>query len=172
MRYRYTRPGKGVTVYDQVLVLDRPNVSVLLTPAYGGPAVTVNGAAILEPGAPIVWFVFPGAWADVGRFHGADGTFTGWYTNFCTPVTRTEREWASTDLLLDLWIPAAGKPRWLDEQELTEAIDTRVLDRWTVGRVEKERERIATLLAAGDWPPPMCRETDLALVRAALAAAS
>jgi uncharacterized protein DUF402 len=48
--------------------------------------VHVRGASVLELGAPILWFVFPDKWYDVARFHLADRTFTGWYTNLCTPV--------------------------------------------------------------------------------------
>ena len=56
-------------------------------PAAGVTRPTVvNGRAVLEPGAPVVWFTFPGRHHDIGRFHTADGTFTGCYANILTPV--------------------------------------------------------------------------------------
>ena len=48
--------------------------------------MVVAGRTILEPGAPVVWFTFPGRAHDIGRFHAAGGTFTGYYANVLTPV--------------------------------------------------------------------------------------
>lgn len=130
--------------------------------------VEVNGASILDPGAPIIWFVFPDAWADVGRFHRADGSFTGWYTNIRTPIVIAGNNWSSTDLFLDHWLPHEGRGSWLDQDELEAAVRATVIDHWTVERVAKERQRIEKLLAIGDWPPPVTREIDLAKIRTEL----
>ncbi|MSR06181.1 MAG: DUF402 domain-containing protein [Gemmatimonadetes bacterium] len=145
--------------------MEEPDVSVLFLPSHAGEGYSVNGTAVLERGAPMVWFVFPDQWASVARFHLADGTFTGFYTNLCTPVERDGKRWSSTDLFLDLWIPAKGKPRWLDEDELAEAIAGKVLDKWTAERIKRERERLEVLLEAGAWPPVVCHQTDLAFIR-------
>jgi predicted RNA-binding protein associated with RNAse of E/G family len=68
-------------------------------PAAGVTRPTVvNGRAVLEPGAPVVWFTFPGRHHDIGRFHTADGAFTGCYANILTPVE------------LDADPPAEGTP--------------------------------------------------------------
>lgn len=168
IRYHYHRPGKGTPVFDQWLVLERNDVSVLLSESYAGADILIGGAVALARGAPSVWFVFPDAWRDVGRFHDAQGNFTGWYTNICTPVKKDGVDWSSTDLVLDLWIPASGEPQWLDEDELLEVTASGVMDHWTHSRVQKERERIRALLAAGAWPPAVCREIDLALIRTTL----
>jgi len=67
--YEYRRPGKPVTTYLEWLVLERPDVKVLLLDPYDGPTVAVDGMPILDSGAPVVWFVFPYRWFDIGRFH-------------------------------------------------------------------------------------------------------
>ena len=168
IRFQYQRPGKGMSTFDQWLVVERSDASVLLNESYAGPDILIGGKVALGQGAPGVWFVFPETWADVGRFHDALGNFTGWYTNLCTPVVKDGHNWSSTDLFLDLWIPATGKPEWLDEDELRAAAASGVLDKWTVQRVQRERERIEALLKTDAWPPTVCRQIDLALIRTTL----
>jgi predicted RNA-binding protein associated with RNAse of E/G family len=166
IRYHYARPGRSVTVYDEWLLIDRPDTKVLLLEGHTGKPFAVNGAVVLDTGAPILWFVFPGQWFDVGRFHRRDGTFTGWYTNLTTPaVIDAPEDWSCTDLFLDLWTPAMGSSAWLDEPEFAEAIEHAVIDQATAGRVAEERTRIEARLAAKDWPPPIARQTDLAHAR-------
>ncbi|MBI4421639.1 MAG: DUF402 domain-containing protein [Gemmatimonadetes bacterium] len=160
VEYEYHRPGKGVTVYRHWLVVDRPDVKVLLMERYTHPDLLIDGRVAVQHGAPIVWFVFPGAWHDVGRFQLADGAFTGWYTNLCTPCETRGRRWSSTDLFLDLWMPANGEPRWQDEDEFQAAVTSGVLDPPLERRARAEREVIQRLLSRNAWPPPVCREID------------
>jgi predicted RNA-binding protein associated with RNAse of E/G family len=165
IRYRYRRPGKPTTVYEQWLVLDRPDLKVMLLDAYPGDPLTVGGVTILERGAPIVWFVFPGKWHDIGRFHRANGAFTGWYTNLTTPIEMTEREWSAGDLFLDLWTPVAGPSVWLDDDEFEAAFEAKRLDAATRRRALNERAMIGLQVKAGDWPPRVARDIDLAQAR-------
>lgn len=164
--YEYRRPGKPVTTYEEWLVLDRPDVKVLLLDPYQGPEVRVGGHVVLEDGAPIVWYVFPEKWHDIGRFHLRDGTITGWYTNLTRPPTVDGDHWIGHDLFLDLWQPVKGPAQWLDEDELRTAAKSRAIDRATEQRVRNERTMIALQLEAGDWPPPIARDIDLAQARA------
>lgn len=167
--YHYERPGRGVTRFEESLFLDRPDVKATILETYAGRTVRAGDAVILEPGAAIVWFVFPGAWHDVGRFHLADDTFTGWYTNLCTPVEIGEARWACTDLFLDLWIPANGAPAvWLDEDEFADARAAGQIDDRHARRALAERAAIASHVARGEWPPPVTREFTLEDARAAL----
>jgi predicted RNA-binding protein associated with RNAse of E/G family len=88
-----------------------PGVRVtLLEQAELAQPLLIDGRVVLEAGSPAVWFTFPGAWHDIGRFHRADGTFTGIYGNVLTPVRfLDERTWETTDLFLDVWLePRAG----------------------------------------------------------------
>lgn len=155
-------------MYEERLVVDRPDVSVLLLEAHRGRGYEVGGQLVLAPTAPMLWYVFTDGWASVARFHLADGSFAGFYTNLSTPVEKKGNTWSSTDLFLDLWIPANGEPQWLDEDELRDAKTRKLLNDWTVSRVQRERERIEALLKAGAWPPAVCHEIDLALIRTSL----
>jgi predicted RNA-binding protein associated with RNAse of E/G family len=166
IRYRYRRPGRDVMTYEQLLVLDRPDVKVLLQESYGGDTLRAGDQVIQEAGAPIVWYVFPEKWHDIGRFHLADGAFTGWYTNLTTPVAMNGDTWSATDMFLDLWQPAEGEPVWLDEDEFEEAVRRKVIDTATKKRVLNERAIIELQVRQGEWPPPIARDIDLAQGRA------
>jgi len=161
IHYAYHRPGKPSVVYQQWLVLDRPDVKTLFLERCAGPPLTVGGAVIQEPDAPVIWFVFPDKWYDVGRFHLADGRFTGWYTNLTKPVEIRGDRWSATDLFLDLWTPASGQPLWLDQDELERATRERALDRATRQRVDNERALIDFQVKLAEWPPQITRDIDL-----------
>lgn len=162
----YHRPGKGVTTFAERLVLDRPDLKVLLLlEAHAGETVHVGDAVALDAGAPVVWFVFPGKWHDVGRFHRADGTFTGYYTNLVTPVEMHGDRWVSRDLFLDLWQPADGEPSWLDEDELAAAVRQGHVDAATRQRILNERASIDFQLRRGAWPPGPAVDIDLRQAR-------
>lgn len=167
--YRYRRPGKGEETYRQLVVLERPDTKVLLTEAYGGAPLEAGGAVIQEPGAPIVWYLFPEKWHDIGRFHLADGSCTGFYTNLTTPVEMNDDRWSAIDMFLDLWQPLDGEPMWLDEDELADAAKRRVIDTATKKRVLNERAIIELELRRGAWPPPVVRDIDLGQAKALLA---
>lgn len=162
----YRRPGKPATLYHEWLVLDRPDTKVLLLDPYEGPPVHVAGTTVQEPGAPIVWFVFPGCWYDIGRFHLTDGTCTGWYTNLCRPHDIAGDRWTGHDLFLDLWQPTRGDPSWLDEDELADAVRRRLIDAPTRKRIHNERALIEFQLRSGAWPPPVARDIDVSQARA------
>ena len=129
----------------------------------------VSGTTILEPGSPIVWFTFPGAHHDVGRFHLADGSFTGLYANVLTPVEGLDGdEWRTTDLFLDVWLPVDGPAALLDEAELDDARARGWVDERTAGVARAEARRLLADAAAGTWPPPVVREWTLARAREVL----
>ncbi|HXV87304.1 MAG TPA: DUF402 domain-containing protein [Gemmatimonadales bacterium] len=165
IHYRYHRADKPPLQVDQWLILERPDVKALLQDAYSGPPLVVGETIILEPAAPIVWFVFPERWYDIGRFHLADGTCTGWYTNLTHPVVMLDDCWEATDLFLDLWTPVVGDAVWLDQDELEHATRNRVLDRATRQRVDNERALIEFQRQRGAWPPQITRDIDLSQAR-------
>ena len=140
--------------------MDAADTKVLLLEA-ADVELTVEGRPVLEVGAPVLWFVFPGQWSDVGRFHRADGTFTGWYTNLCTPVTFSGSVWSITDLFLDWWIPASGQPRWLDQEEFDQAVRSAILSPENARRALAERDRVEGLRIRGLWPPRVSTEWTL-----------
>ena len=168
IHFEYRRPGKGVVTYEELLVLDRPDVKVLLQERYDGNDINVEGSCILNSGAPIIWYVFPESWHSVGRFHLREGTLTGWYTNLCKPIEFHDDTWIGNDLFLDLWQPVDGHPVWLDEDEFDHATKTRLLDGATVKRVQNERTLIEFQLGQHSWPPPVAMDIDLNHVRSLL----
>ncbi|UCF42026.1 MAG: DUF402 domain-containing protein [Gemmatimonadota bacterium] len=165
IRYEYRRPGKPVQVYEEWLVLDRPDAKVLLQ-EYAGPDLEVAGHTMLERGAPAVWYVFPAKWHDVARFHLCDGSLTGFYTNLCMPVEIDDDRWVGRDLFLDLWQPVGGEARWLDEDELSAARRSGIVDAATAKRIRNERSLIDLQVAQAAWPPPIVRDVGLEQVRA------
>jgi predicted RNA-binding protein associated with RNAse of E/G family len=122
----------------------------------------IDGVVALEPGAPAVWFTFPGAWHDIGRFHDARGHFTGLYANVLTPVEGLAAlEWRTTDLFLDIWLPASGgPPTLLDEAELADAV-AGGLDIGLADAARREAARLLDAAAAGSWPPAVVHEWTL-----------
>lgn len=165
----YTRPPGRITVFHQHIVerTDECIVTLLDHTDIRRP-VTVRGAAVLEPGAPVVWFTFPDLWHDIGRFHTADGRFTGFYANVLTPVQFiTPTRWATTDLFLDVWLDEKGA-ELLDVEELNAALGERIV---TSDDAERARAEAAALLKAageGTWPPAICREWTLERAQAAV----
>ena len=165
INYEYRRPGKPATHFQEWLVLDRPDVKVLLLEEYAGADVRVDRAPILASGTPVLWYIFPEKWHDIGRFHLSDGTLTGWYTNLCLPIQIGPDRWIGNDLFLDLWQPAEGKPQWLDEDELDQAVRSRLIDPATRRRIQNERAMIDLHVKQDAWPPPVARDIDLAQAR-------
>lgn len=127
----------------------------------------VDGRVVLEDGSPAVWFTFPGEWHDVGRFHRADGTFTGIYANILTPVRLLDdTTWETTDLFLDVWLPRDGAPGVLDEDELADAEQAGAIDGELARQARAEAERLRRLAVEQEWPPGIVSEWTLERVRA------
>jgi predicted RNA-binding protein associated with RNAse of E/G family len=170
VRIHYHRPDRGTTVFVEHLVLDTPDAKVTLLDTYDGRDAFAGDRLILSAGAPVVWFVFPQLCRDVGRFHLADGTFTGWYTNLRAPMRIEEGDWYCTDLFLDHWLPADGGPgAWLDEDELAAATRAGLVEPAHLSLIAAERAAVDHALAGGTWPPELARDIDLDEARRRLA---
>lgn len=128
--------------------------------------VVVDGRTVLEHGSPIVWFTFPGSWHDIGRFHSADGIFTGLYTNILTPVQFHEPHvWETTDLFLDIWVWPDGRARVLDAKDLAEAVRNSWIAPDLARKSRAEAARILRSARRGHWPPSPVRRWTLERVR-------
>ena len=113
----------------------------------------------------MVWFTFPGAWHDIGRFHTADGVFTGIYANILTPVELGPGHvWDTTDLFLDLWMDEGGA-RVLDENDFDEAIAQGWIDETTARRAGTEIESLRSAAQSGVWPEAAVNEWTLERAR-------
>ncbi len=162
VRIHYRRLPDNDRIYDQRVVHERDDVVVTISePGAISAPVLVGGAPVLEPGSRAVWFTFPGRWHDIGRFHLADGTFTGIYANILTPPRIEGSVWHTTDLFLDVWIPAGGTVMLLDEDELAEALALAHIGEDLAQRAREEADRLMALAAVGSWPPPIVREWTL-----------
>lgn len=160
----YRRIGRPAETYRQ-LVLESGLAGIVTFQSHTPieTPVRVDGATILEPGSPVVWFTFPGAWYDIGLFHRTDGTFTGVYANILTPVEFVgEAAWATTDLCLDLWVPPGGKAMLLDVAELEEAEAASRVDCELAGRARAEAAALLRDHRVGRWPPRVVGEWSLA----------
>jgi len=162
VRIHYQRLPDNERIFDQRVVLERDDVVVTVSdPGAIRAPVLIEGRPVLEPGSRAVWFTFPGRWHDIGRFHLADGTFTGIYANILTPPLIEGTTWHTTDLFLDVWLPPAGPVTLLDEDELAEALALGHIDEVTARRAHEEAARLLDLAAAGRWPPPIVNEWTL-----------
>lgn len=162
VRIHYHRPDRGTTVFEEHVVLDEPAVKVTLLDHYDGNDAFAGGRLILSAGAPVVWFVYPDLCRDVGRFHLADGTFTGWYTNLRAPIQFDGNDWYCTDLFLDHWLPGDGSPgMWLDEDELEAGRQAGLVGASDLALAAQERIATDAGVANGTWPPPLTRQLTL-----------
>jgi uncharacterized protein len=171
IRIRYRRPPDREELFEQrLLAREGGAVVTLLENAAVKRPSEIDGVAVLEPGSPIVWISFAGERHDVGRFHRADGTFTGLYANILTPVEGLESaDWVTTDLFLDVWLPAGGgEARLLDADELGRAVELGWIDDATAAAAIAEAARLLDEAHAGSWPPPVVHEWTLERARAEL----
>ncbi len=160
VRIHYLRPPDRREVFRQHLILDLPSVKITLARDLTfEPPIRIQDRIALETGSDAVWFTFPGLWHDIGRFHRADGTFTGIYANILTPVEiRDNGAWYTTDLYLDLWIPADGKISVLDREHLEKALARGWITPEAARRAEAEVDRLLEARRRGAWPPPVVEE--------------
>lgn len=164
----YMRLGRPTEVYRQRVLESGGGGIVTFQPdtPIGAP-LKVGGVTILEPGAPVIWFTFPGLWHDIGLFHLADGTWTGLYANVLTPVEFDgPRSWTTTDLCLDVWVPPGGDAVVLDEADLAHAEEASLIDGALVLRARKEAADLCRGHRAGTWPPRIVGEWSLERARA------
>jgi len=166
VRIRYHRPPDRLELHEQFLVHDTSDVKVTFAPSVVRPdPLRIEGRTVLENGSPVVWFTFPGAWHDIGRFHTANGVFTGFYANIITPVELGPGHvWDTTDLFLDLWMDEFGV-HVLDENDFEEAIAREWMDDTTIRQARTEIERLRSAAQSDTWPPAAVNEWTLEQVR-------
>ena len=166
----YHRPPDRTEIFTQHLVLDLPDVKVsFATDLTFASPLRIHDQIALETGSEAVWFTFPDLWHDIGRFHRADGTFTGLYANIISPCTfETPTRWRTTDWFLDVWIDREGRVSILDQEEFDAAITNGWVDAETEHRVREEAVRLKKQAEAGEWPPPIVHEWTRERSRAAL----
>ncbi len=159
----YRRPPNGLRIYHQRVVEEQEDVIITLSqPLDLSEPMVYQGDVMLEPASLALWFTFPGVWHDIGRFHRADGTFSGLYANILTPPVLDGAVWHTTDLFLDIWCPSGGGVSLLDEDEFEEAAALGYMDAETSARARVEADGLLKLAAVGAWPPSIVNEWTLA----------
>ena len=155
VRIHYHRPPDRTTIFTQRLIAHDAGALVTLARGLSFPPPLIIGDGVaLEEGSLAVWLTFPERWYDVGLFHRADGTLSGVYGNVLTPpVIRPDGRWDTTDLFLDLWIPAGGGPVLLDEDELDDAEARGLVAGEMAARARSVGNRLLEEALAGLWPP-------------------
>ena len=132
--------------------------------------MVIGGRTVLEAESPVVWFTFPGAHHDIGRFHSPEGDLTALYANVLTPVEIEGDEWRTTDLFLDVLLEPGRGPVILDEDELEEALAEGWVDRAAAAGARAEAARLVAGALEGSWPPAVVSEWTLERARSAVAA--
>jgi Protein of unknown function (DUF402) len=82
-------------------------------------------------------------------FQHEDGTLRGWYVNLERPQVRTPLGFDYEDELLDVWVPVAGEPELLDEDELDEAVRRGFVPPEHAVQIRAKAERV---MADPPWP--------------------
>ncbi len=119
---------------------------------------------VLEEGASLLWFTFPGRWHEVAAFHDREGRLLGYYTNVIRPPRLMHARWEIHDLFLDVWQEPGTEPRVLDEDELREAVERGWIDRSDAVRAREECARVVERARARRWPPATVSDTPLEAV--------
>lgn len=164
----YHRPPDRVDVFEQDLIFEDDAVKITLASDIERDLpLVIEDRVVLERGSDVVWFTFPDLWHDIARFHRADGSFTGIYANILVPCEfEPGRVWRTTDLFLDIWIPAAdGRARILDEDELDHARQRDWISDALATRAREEARELAMRADDGRWPPAVVEEWTLARAR-------
>ena len=163
---RYFRPPDRHDTYHQKILHRSNDVIVSLNSAAVKKPISIDGVLAVEPGAPIIWFTFPGEKYDVGRFHLCDGTFTGLYSDIMEPVRFvSETELEITDLFVDVWIADGKAPTIQDIDELEEAVERGHITRAVADDALAEAQRLVQLYDNHSWPPAIVNEWPISRVR-------
>jgi Protein of unknown function (DUF402) len=149
------RPWIVVGDAPDLLVLWLPAGSRTMVPA-GKPVLPVGdwkltegrfGVSDAHPGTSALRLTRPGASHSILLFFGAD--FYAWYVNLERPLTRSPAGFDLTDLFLDIYIEPGRDPRWLDEDELEQALEAGLLTDDEAAAARTEGERVLA-----EWPFP------------------
>jgi predicted RNA-binding protein associated with RNAse of E/G family len=163
----YHRPPDRFDIFEQQLVhADEHVVVSLLESASKQEPALINGKLALEQGSPIVWFIFPGAQHDIGRFHSRTGEFTGYYSDIIEPAEiKSSNQVILTDLFLDVWVDRDGQASIVDADELDAAVEKGWISQTVADGAWAEANRLIALHEQGAWPPAVVNEWTLDRVR-------
>jgi cytidylate kinase len=79
------------------------------------------GFAVFEPGDVFIEHYWRDRWYSIKEVRDRDAVLKGWYCDVAHPAQVQASVIVSADLILDLWVPATGKPLRLDEDEFADS---------------------------------------------------
>jgi len=141
-----------------IVIEDRPASLVLWIPRGAQTMIPAGGAVLPSDDRRLVEGSFglsalrvtrPGDAHSLLHFFAADGAFERWYVNLETPLTRSTVGFDFTDLFLDMSVAPDRRWRWLDEDELEQAVTAGVLSAAEAAGARAEGERVLE-----QWPFP------------------
>ena len=149
----YFRPPDKTAVYRNRLLRFDERVIVSVGVAHPKSPVIVDGEVVLDTGYPVVWFVFPGEWYDLGKVYDQGKNLKGYYSDIIKPAEISGDTIKITDLFLDLWISTEGKPTILDEDEYDEAVKKNWIQEETAIEARERLDRLIELVRRELFPP-------------------
>jgi hypothetical protein len=98
---------------------------------------------------PVLRLFRPGAAHSILLFWSERGDFRGWYVNLEERLRRTASGYDYDDHFFDVFVEPDGTWRWLDEDELHEAVEREMLTGDQAEAIRREGERVLE-----EWPFP------------------
>ncbi len=149
------------------MLVDQPDLKITLQiQPPGAPPVAIAGGVSLQPGAMLVWYLFPGEPFEIGSFHDREGRLLGQYVNLVRPSIPAGARWTVEDLFLDVWLAPGFPPRVLDEDEFEAARRERWLGADDGRLARRALDEILVRIKSGSWPPEAVKRWPLDLVTA------
>ncbi len=153
MQVVYRRLPSQVERYTQEVLHDGLTCKISLMLSGRDSTPLRIGEVDLQAGGVILWFVFPGRPYEIASVYDPQGEHLGTYTNFIRPPKLETGVWQMTDLYLDVWQPAGGSARLLDEADFEEALRDGVLEADEARGVRAEADAVLRAARGGRWPP-------------------
>jgi uncharacterized protein len=143
------RPWIVVQDEPELLVLWIPRGSRTMVPK-GKPVVPAGDWTLEEGrfGTSALRLTRPREAHSILHFFGQNG-FERWYVNLERPLRRFDAGFECDDLFLDLVVERGGQHRWLDEDELEQALAAGLLSEEDAAGARREGERVLA-----EWPFP------------------
>lgn len=161
IQIHYTRlHGKPLTIYHETLLgedanriksegLIPPSNRLSFSELWWKPGLIPPGREI----ARLVKHYFYNEWFDILQVQAEDGAVLGYYSDICTPLTKTgDGLYAMTDLVLDLWLGADGLAKELDWDEFEHVIQHNQMPVDWQAQAKQTLARLVAETAQGIYP--------------------
>lgn len=163
--FEYVRAGNRRDTFDGRLLHADRELIVISHRAQPSKPLYHAGAAVIERGYSVVWFLFKGQPYDIGRFYRPDGGWTGYYVDILEPLHWDEDNPHSiaplVDLALDLWIAPDASYQVLDEDEFEDLVNRGNLTSAQASQARSALTDLISLTEIRSFPPRVVQKYDL-----------